>query len=288
MLLTTLVARGIMRKRCIGLRGIACIELTEKGGLPMDKKKYIETVLTEVKFRYDHDEITKELENHIFERSAYLRAKGMEAKEAEAEAVRRMGDPEEMGKEMNRAHNPWIGWLWQFTSLIIMLIFAPTVIAGGWWSVLEVRDILSEPSRHQQVEWIYDGEEYYHSRVNETLELDGYSVKFTDAYCGKLSEDKKTGGYYLVLFYKHRGNTGERFYRYVEADTFLNSNGAGYAPYMERFGGPYFSADDERVLMWIEALSEDIMYIDYDVFGQKATGKIDLSGLFDEMERDAQ
>ena len=251
----------------------------------MDKKKYIETVLGEVKFRADHPDIRQELENHIFERSSYLRAKGMDAAEADAEAVHRMGDPQEMGQEMNKAHNPWIGWLWQFTSLIIMLIFTPTVIAGGWWTVLEVRDILSETGRHQQLEWIYDGEEYYHSRVNETLELDGYSVKFTDAYCGKLSEDKETGGYYLVLFYKYRGNTGERFYRYVEADTFLNSQRKSYAPNWEPYEEPYYSFNDEYFLFWINDTSEDIMYIDFDVFGQKGTGQIDLTRLFDEMER---
>jgi len=251
----------------------------------MDKKKYIETVLSEVKFRYDHQEISRELENHIFERSAYLRAKGMDAAEAEAEAVRRMGDPQAMGQEMNKAHNPWIGWLWQFTSLIIMLIFTPTVIAGGWWTVLEVRDILSEPSRHQQLEWIYDGEEYFHSPINSTLELDGYSVKITDAYCGEHSVDNEARGYYLVLFYKHCGNSGENFYRYVEADTFLNSKGISYASNTEKDLEPYFSANDERFLFWIEDTSEDIIYIDFDVFGQKATGQIDLTRLFDEVER---
>lgn len=254
----------------------------------MDKKKYIETVLSEVKFRYDHDEISRELENHIFERSAYLRAKGIDAAEAEAEAVRRMGDPQAMGQEMNKAHNPWIGWLWQFTSLIVMLILVPTVIAGGWWTVLEIRDILSEPGRHQQLEWIYDGEEYFHSPVNSTLELDGYSVKFTDAYCGEHSVDNEARGYYLALFYKHCGNSGENFYRYVEADTFLNSQRKSYAPNWEPYEEPYYYFNDEYFLFWINDTSEDIMYIDFDVFGQKATGQIDLSALFDEVERGEQ
>ena len=68
----------------------------------MDKEKYIKTVLKEVKFRYDHQEIEKELENHIFERSQYLKSKGMTAESAETEAVQRMGDPQEMGRDSIR------------------------------------------------------------------------------------------------------------------------------------------------------------------------------------------
>ena len=96
----------------------------------MDKEKYIKTVLKEVKFHYDHQEIEKELETHIYERSQYLQAKGMAAESAETEAVQRMGDPQEMGRELNKAHNPWVGYVWLVSKifavcLLIAAIYSP-------------------------------------------------------------------------------------------------------------------------------------------------------------------
>lgn len=69
-------------------------------------RTFFDDVLQEVKFSWDHDEIRTELEEHILEECAYLETKGLPAEEAETEAVRRMGDPENLGKLLNTAHQP--------------------------------------------------------------------------------------------------------------------------------------------------------------------------------------
>ena len=75
------------------------------------KEKFLVQVLNEVKFGYDQPEIKAELEEHIYERSQWFLEKGMRAEDAEDEAVRRMGDPKKLGKQLNKNHNQWVGFM---------------------------------------------------------------------------------------------------------------------------------------------------------------------------------
>lgn len=72
----------------------------------MDKKKYIQTVTEQIRCKRALPLVTKELEGHIEDqKSDYMKA-GMNAEEAEEAAVLEMGDPVEVGVEMDRIHRP--------------------------------------------------------------------------------------------------------------------------------------------------------------------------------------
>ena len=89
------------------------------------EREFLDCVLQQIRFTYDRPDIENELLEHILEESAWLRGKGLSEKAASEEAVRRLGDPFELGKMLNQIHNPWIGRLWILTDLIVVgLIFA--------------------------------------------------------------------------------------------------------------------------------------------------------------------
>ena len=70
----------------------------------MDKKKYIPMVTEQIRCKRALPLVTKELEGHIEDqKSDYMKA-GMNAEEAEEAAVLEMGDPVEVGVEMDRIH----------------------------------------------------------------------------------------------------------------------------------------------------------------------------------------
>ena len=72
----------------------------------MDKKKYIQTVTEQIRCKRALPLVTKELEGHIEDqKSDYMKA-GMNVEEAEEAAVLEMGDPVEVGVEMDRIHRP--------------------------------------------------------------------------------------------------------------------------------------------------------------------------------------
>ena len=76
----------------------------------MDKKKYIQTVTEQIRCKRALPLVTKELEGHIEDqKSDYMKA-GMNAEEAEEAAVLEMGDPVEVGVEMDRIHRPKMAW----------------------------------------------------------------------------------------------------------------------------------------------------------------------------------
>lgn len=76
----------------------------------MDKRNYIELLSDQIRCKRALPLVTEELELHIEEQKADFMAEGMTEREAEEAAVREMGDPVEVGVEMNRIHRPKMNW----------------------------------------------------------------------------------------------------------------------------------------------------------------------------------
>ena len=124
----------------------------------MDKKKYLETLTEQVRYKKSLPLIEKELENHIEEQKADFIAMGMEETEAETAAVLEMGDPVEVGVDMDRIHRPksvgkstgMIAFLYFFCFFLRMMVemglaknaWASTTPAGlghiTLWSITDV------------------------------------------------------------------------------------------------------------------------------------------------------
>ena len=63
-----------------------------------------------VRFWPDHKAITAELTAHLEDHAAALEARGFPSDIAVQQAVDAMGDPEEIGKELDKSHSPFLGW----------------------------------------------------------------------------------------------------------------------------------------------------------------------------------
>ena len=76
----------------------------------MDRRRYIQTVTDQIRCKRALPLVTKELEDHIEDQKCDYMTEGMEPSEAEEAAVLEMGDPVEVGLEMDRIHRPKMAW----------------------------------------------------------------------------------------------------------------------------------------------------------------------------------
>ena len=98
----------------------------------MDEKRniaqeWLETATKGIRFGPDRLAVETELREHLEDKTADMaRIFHIEGEEAEREALKRMGDPEEIGKKLASIHKPWLGYLWMASRVLrfILLILA--------------------------------------------------------------------------------------------------------------------------------------------------------------------
>lgn len=76
----------------------------------MDIKNFLDTVKNEIKYEPIRENIEEELKSHIEDAKDDLMSKGLEENEAEEKAVEAMGNPENIGKKLNKIHRPKFDW----------------------------------------------------------------------------------------------------------------------------------------------------------------------------------
>lgn len=93
-------------------------------------------VLDQVRFRPDHPDIRRELEDHYTDHVRDLERIGFNSSLARERALAAMGDPMEVGRGLDRAHKPWLGWLCEISGWLAMALIAVllvvTAMNGGW------------------------------------------------------------------------------------------------------------------------------------------------------------
>ncbi|MBE6759641.1 MAG: hypothetical protein E7554_06055 [Ruminococcaceae bacterium] len=75
-----------------------------------DIRSFLDTVSRQIRWKRARAPLTVELENHIIDRTESLTESGISPVEAEAQAVREMGDPEDIGLALDRVHRPSPNW----------------------------------------------------------------------------------------------------------------------------------------------------------------------------------
>ena len=86
-------------------------------------RSFIDSVSNQIRWKRARAPLTDELRNHIMDRAEALTASGISAGEAEAQAVREMGDAEEIGLALDRVHRPRPNWA--------LLACAAALLLGG-------------------------------------------------------------------------------------------------------------------------------------------------------------
>lgn len=103
------------------------------------EKEYFETYIREVtahvKFRFDRCAIGQELREHMEDLYEDLLSQNIDEEQAALLTVNYMGDSAELGKELNEAHNPVLGYVWLWVRRLFILIFIffglPAFFMGG-------------------------------------------------------------------------------------------------------------------------------------------------------------
>lgn len=151
-----------------------------------------------VRFRPDHAAITAELTAHLEDHASALEEHGVPADEAAAWAVAAMGDPEEVGRALNKSHSPLLGWfqiwfgraVWSLAALVLLVNLPQTVsmVSGltaplsyglGMLSLLkdyDERDVVSDFT--PTATWQYQGYTFSVPRAVVTRSSDGSLTLF--------------------------------------------------------------------------------------------------------------
>jgi len=142
-----------------------------------------ENVLSFVRFKPDHPAIWKELVAHMEDNCADFQRVGYEPEEAARRALEAMGSAQEVGQALNRAHKPWLGWLWRISKWMIVLcavLLAWTLIFGeaveSGISKTKAQMEMTEPPARAEKLWVGDYTVWY-DPVLQTEEFeDGYGI----------------------------------------------------------------------------------------------------------------
>lgn len=86
----------------------------------MDIKNFLNTVKEQIKYEPVRKNIEEELKSHIEDAKEDFIIKGLSEKEAEEKAVEAMGNPEDIGKKLNKVHRPKFDWKLGLLVLILL------------------------------------------------------------------------------------------------------------------------------------------------------------------------
>lgn len=134
---------------------------------------FVEEIVSHVKFKFDKDEISSELNHHMIDKIEDYIEKGYEEKEAERFAINHMGDPEEIGLQLNKQHNPVLGWIWVITNIGVKILITLSILIVGI-------NILSTIFTDSGVKEIPEENILYKIDINEKVEIDNRVIEFTN------------------------------------------------------------------------------------------------------------
>ena len=85
-------------------------------------QSWVDAVCDCVRFRPDRKQIEKELRTQYGDHYQDLIRLNYAPELAAQRALEAMGDPREVGRALDRVHKPWLGWLWEFSQCMLLLL----------------------------------------------------------------------------------------------------------------------------------------------------------------------
>lgn len=154
------------------------------------KFKWCREAIEKVRFKPDRDRIWDELMAHIEDRCEVLKEFGIAEKEAEEKAVAAMGDPAEVGRQLNAVHKPWLGWLWMVSKVLVILTLIVSLFLV-YPTVKQYRDGLEDDAKEQNtVEYWMEGFSLASRHmVDKTMEIDRYRFTVDEVSWWREDED---------------------------------------------------------------------------------------------------
>ena len=102
-----------------------------------NRRAWLDEAVGQIRFKPDRSAVFEELNAHIRDRSDDMVSRGYPREEADERTLLAMGDPVEVGKQLDAVHKPWLGWLWvvsRWLAVLALLIVFWSLIWGELFS----------------------------------------------------------------------------------------------------------------------------------------------------------
>jgi hypothetical protein len=223
-----------------------------------DVDRFLKMVCSQIRYKGAHAGISDELRNHIQDRIFDFVDSGYDEETAIKKALEAMGDPEDIGKKLNKLHKPYLGWLLSAVNVSIVIVgiyvalaFIPSIISF-------IRPFNSIP-KGKDVK--------YSAVINKKARIDDRTVVIK-----KLIVDKDNRVYIRYDDYSKPFSHGWTMMEFQVYDDKGNVYNLGSASTGSIFG--------TRHLMYIDNLKSDakVIILNYDFYNRKMRFELPLSG----------
>lgn len=156
-----------------------------------NRNGWLDTAMDQVRSKPEHKAIRAELQGHLEDKEQYFLGAGMEPRQAARAAVVAMGDPVEVGKELDKAHPVRWAKLYTVCKAVIVLLCVVVLFLGIEYT--KHSDLIDLDNFPLNIE-IYDPTVWGSEDVviledaYELIKQHGYSIDVTQAYWEPVAE----------------------------------------------------------------------------------------------------
>ena len=125
--------------------------------------------------------VSAELTAHLEDHAAALEARGLSSEEAAAQAVTAMGEPEELGRQLDRAHPPLLCLSVAATNIILVFLLVVCILALALWSLDSAKTVLARRAAPEDTRAHYQERYEYPLAIDEWAEVDGLTATIKGA-----------------------------------------------------------------------------------------------------------
>lgn len=222
----------------------------------MNRQEYIKQVRKEVHFVFDREAIENELQHHLEDSIWDLMEEGFSREEAEVQAVAQMGDPVEVGKELNEEHHPVLGYLWMLSNmlLIVILPFVALAIGSGLWGSFQ----MLTPTKIEESVEMYP--------IKMDLEIPTHWVKLDNICVDDYGQHRLTYRAWRKLSYSRAGWSSDLFYLENDSGSYLPTGVIESNNLLGCYGAKDFEWPEDGILQLKLKGSDEIIEIDLEEY----------------------
>lgn len=222
----------------------------------MNRQEYINQVRKEVHFVFDREVIENELQNHLEDSICDLMEEGISREEAEAQAVAQMGDPVEVGKQLNKEHHPVLGYMWMLSNilLIVILPFSALAIGSGLWGSFQ----MLTPAK------VEASVEMYPIKID--FEIPTHRVKLDNICVDDYGQYRLTYRAWRKLSYSRAGWSSDLFYLENDSGSYLSTGVMESNNLLGCYGAKDFEWPEDGILRLKLKGTDEIIEIDLEEY----------------------
>ena len=136
---------------------------------------FVKRTLSHVRYLPARINLEEELLDHLQDSYEDMLSEGLSEEEAVENAVSFMGDADEIGKNLNKVHNPLIGWLYFFAKIILAAVIIFSIIPIINLGILTVSTVVDSFTDYRD-----RGEIIFSVPIDKNIKLDNHTLRFDE------------------------------------------------------------------------------------------------------------